>query len=46
MLEEDLLNYLSIPSAENITNLLFYEGVIKDHAAKSVGKKLTNKNKN
>lgn len=44
--EEDLLNYLSVSSAENITKLLFYEEVIKDHAAKSVGKKLINTNKN
>lgn len=44
--EEDLLNYLSVSSAENITKLLFYEEVIKGHAAKHVRKKLINRNKN
>ena len=49
-LEEEGLNDLSVPSVENITKLLMYEEVIeeviKESAAKNVGKKLINKNKN
>lgn len=46
MLEEDRLNYLSVPSAEDITKLLLYGEVIKDDVAKSIGKKLIKENKN
>lgn len=46
MLEEEGLNYLFVPSVENITKLSLYEEVIKEYAAKNVGKKLINKNKN
>lgn len=46
MLEEDSLNYLSVPSAENITKLLFCGEVIGHDVAKSIGEKLINKNKN
>lgn len=45
-LEEEGLNDLSVPSVENITKLLLYEEVIKESAAKNVGKKLINKNEN
>lgn len=39
MLEEEGLNDLFVPSAENITKLLLCEEVIKEYAAKNVGKK-------
>lgn len=39
MLEEEGLNDLFVPSEENITKLLLCEEVIKEYAAKNVGKK-------